>query len=314
LYGDHLGSASLTTGATTNQARYLPFGGTRWDNGVGTDLQFTGQRRDANDGLYDFNARFYDPLLGRFLSADSVVPGAGNPQALNRYAYSYNNPLKYTDPSGHCPNSFCYFVAGFFAQLGYTSDPIPSGYVGSADALAVQPNDEPDAMLYGRLTGSVASGVLSYVEIAAGITVGTGGGIGGALACVPTAGGGCVVGAGAVALGAGLVTEGALTGANGANSAGQTAAILMARRGKAGGGSTQSPQGFPSDPSEPPAKGWQWRGKGDPGSSQGSWVNPDTGESLHWDTTHHGVEHWDYVDPEGNEFWIWQDGTMDPKP
>jgi len=51
--------------------------------------------------LYDYGARFYDPALGRFISADTVVPGAGNPQALNRYAYVLNNPLKYTDPTGH---------------------------------------------------------------------------------------------------------------------------------------------------------------------------------------------------------------------
>jgi hypothetical protein len=37
------------------------------------------------------------------VSADAVVPGAGNPQALNRYSYVFNNPLKYTDPSGHDP-------------------------------------------------------------------------------------------------------------------------------------------------------------------------------------------------------------------
>jgi hypothetical protein len=40
-------------------------------------------------------------VLGRFLSADTIVPSPGNPQALNRYAYTQNNPLKYTDPSGH---------------------------------------------------------------------------------------------------------------------------------------------------------------------------------------------------------------------
>jgi hypothetical protein len=37
------------------------------------------------------------------VSADSIVPSAGNPQALNRYAYVFNNPLKYVDPSGHEP-------------------------------------------------------------------------------------------------------------------------------------------------------------------------------------------------------------------
>jgi hypothetical protein len=41
--------------------------------------------------------------LGRFLAPDSIVPDPGNPQALNRYSYSYNNPLRYTDSSGHIP-------------------------------------------------------------------------------------------------------------------------------------------------------------------------------------------------------------------
>jgi hypothetical protein len=41
------------------------------------------------------------PYINRFLSADTVVPGAGNPQAWNRYSYVLNNPLRYTDPTGH---------------------------------------------------------------------------------------------------------------------------------------------------------------------------------------------------------------------
>jgi RHS repeat-associated protein len=52
-------------------------------------------------GLLYYGARYYDPALGRFISADTVVPGAGNPQNLNRYAYVRNNPLRYTDPTGH---------------------------------------------------------------------------------------------------------------------------------------------------------------------------------------------------------------------
>ena len=51
--------------------------------------------------MYFYNARYYDPALGRFISADTVVPNPGNPQDLNRYAYVRNNPLKYRDPTGH---------------------------------------------------------------------------------------------------------------------------------------------------------------------------------------------------------------------
>ncbi len=51
--------------------------------------------------MYFYNARYYDGTLGRFLSADTIVPSPANPQSLNRYAYVLNNPLRYTDPSGH---------------------------------------------------------------------------------------------------------------------------------------------------------------------------------------------------------------------
>ncbi len=66
-----------------------------------TEATCTGQYRDSNTELMYYGARFYDPFLGRFISPDSVVPGAGNPQNLNRYSYTLNNPLRYTDPTGH---------------------------------------------------------------------------------------------------------------------------------------------------------------------------------------------------------------------
>ncbi len=56
---------------------------------------------DAATGLYNYNARLYNPSLGRFISADTIVPDPSNPQALNRYSYVINNPIMYTDPSGH---------------------------------------------------------------------------------------------------------------------------------------------------------------------------------------------------------------------
>jgi len=51
--------------------------------------------------LYFYQARWYDAQIGRFIQPDTIIPEPGNPQALNRYAYTLNNPLKYTDPSGH---------------------------------------------------------------------------------------------------------------------------------------------------------------------------------------------------------------------
>ena len=102
---DHLGSASVVTdasGATVGQQRYYPYGETRLTAGnMFTDKLFTGQREMAGLGIYDYNARFYSPTLGRFLSADTIVPDAANPQALNRYSYVNNNPMNHTDPSGH---------------------------------------------------------------------------------------------------------------------------------------------------------------------------------------------------------------------
>jgi len=65
-----------------------------------TTWRFTGQREDATIGLYFYNARYLDPQLGRFTQADTIVPEPGNPQALNRYSYVLNNPVRYTDPTG----------------------------------------------------------------------------------------------------------------------------------------------------------------------------------------------------------------------
>ncbi len=50
-----------------------------------------------------YGARFYDPSLGRFLVPDTVIPDPAKLVAFNRYAYTYNNPIIYTDPTGHSP-------------------------------------------------------------------------------------------------------------------------------------------------------------------------------------------------------------------
>ncbi len=52
-----------------------------------------------------YGARYYLPGLRRFILADTIVPEAANPQAFNHYAYTLNNPVRYSDPSGHRPMS-----------------------------------------------------------------------------------------------------------------------------------------------------------------------------------------------------------------
>jgi|GEM_PF-951197 len=105
LHPDHLGSTTLVTdeeGAAAAERRYLPWGEERYvDAAVPTDRLYTGQIKDRYTELYYYNARYYDPWLGRFVQADTVVPGAGNPQNLNRYSYVRNSPLRHTDSTGH---------------------------------------------------------------------------------------------------------------------------------------------------------------------------------------------------------------------
>ncbi|MBE7531284.1 MAG: hypothetical protein HND44_18335 [Chloroflexi bacterium] len=87
-----------------SRPRYLPFGGYRPGSAPTqtiTDRDFTGQRENMELGLLYYGARFYVPGLGRFASADTVVPNPANPQSYNRYSYVLNRALNFTDPTGH---------------------------------------------------------------------------------------------------------------------------------------------------------------------------------------------------------------------
>jgi len=124
LHGDHLGSATVATDASGNRVgelRYTPYGVTRYEWGsTPTNRRYTGQPWEGV-GLYDYGARMYSPSLGRFVSADVLVPNPAAPQSLNRYAYGYvygyNNPVKYLDPSGHDPIDAAWEQA-FYAAHG----------------------------------------------------------------------------------------------------------------------------------------------------------------------------------------------------
>jgi RHS repeat-associated protein len=105
MLSDHLGSSSITTaadGTWNSEIRYSAFGETRYSSGITpTDYRYTGQLEQADVNLYYYNARYYDAALGRFIQADTIIPSAGDSKSYDRYAYVNNNPVRYTDPSGH---------------------------------------------------------------------------------------------------------------------------------------------------------------------------------------------------------------------
>jgi RHS repeat-associated protein len=153
IQGDHLGSTSLVfdeAGAVVSETRYLPYGEVLWESGQSpTDFGFTGQRLEAGFGLMDYRARFYSPRLGRFVSPDTLVPDPTGSNAFNRYSYVYNNPLRYTDPSGNiCVPCVIVVVALAATAVEFLSNPdIANSMTPEEDRAYTGPRDNPD---YGR--------------------------------------------------------------------------------------------------------------------------------------------------------------------
>ncbi len=103
LYGDQLGSVSAVAkadGTLISRSLYYPWGSERLTQGTSpTDYGYTGQMQVGD--IYYYNARWYDPMIGRFMQADTIVPPHQGTQVFDRYAYVNNNPLRYFDPSGN---------------------------------------------------------------------------------------------------------------------------------------------------------------------------------------------------------------------
>ena len=106
LHADALGSIDTITdetGKVVQRVAFDPFG-KRDVQGDGTALSdrgYTGHEHMDGLGLINMNARLYDAEIGRFVSPDTVIQAAALGQNYNRYSYVMNNPLKYTDSSGH---------------------------------------------------------------------------------------------------------------------------------------------------------------------------------------------------------------------
>ncbi len=138
------------------------------------------------------NGRLYDVQTGRFLQADSVVGDAGDLQAWNRYSYVLNNPLAYTDPSGHWGKKqqrFLRLIAatiisvytggtaagmswGYFGTAVTTSQAVAAGIIGGFAAGAVQ-----SGTLKGAALGAFSGAVGGWVAAPATGLAGTGQGL-----------------------------------------------------------------------------------------------------------------------------------------
>jgi len=110
LVPNHVGSSTLITDSTgtniVSELHYTPYGEVVASASTGPDFMrhtFTGQTQDVESSLMNFGARYYDPKLGRFISADTTVPNQMNTLAYNRYMYVYGNPVHLQDPTGHTP-------------------------------------------------------------------------------------------------------------------------------------------------------------------------------------------------------------------
>ncbi len=108
---DNLSGSNVVTSSTGTQEEltdYYPFGGIRLDDKATSyteQRKYIGQEYDADTGLNYLNARYYNGTTGRFLSEDPMFwdnkQDVSNPQGLNSYSYSNDNPIIYNDPTGN---------------------------------------------------------------------------------------------------------------------------------------------------------------------------------------------------------------------
>jgi RHS repeat-associated protein len=139
LHHDQLGSTRLVTsaaGVVVGTAIYDAYGSVTAATGTALPLGFAGEYRDSESGLIYLRARYYDPRTGQFLSKDPLVAATGKP-----YAYTGNNPLNATDPTGlFCVGGRCVDV-GPEEIAACLSDPMRCAVALGDEQLALEEQD-----------------------------------------------------------------------------------------------------------------------------------------------------------------------------
>lgn len=163
-HSDHLGSTRLITdswGQKLQDYDYAPFGLTARSSGSAVNGKlFGGHEQDVDSGLVYMHARYYDASLGRFISPDSLIPDPRNPQAFNRYAFVYNNPISNADPTGHVPVVAAVLTcASVGATVGVTSTAFAISVVGAATMTVGYIAKDPTLMSIGGVLLGAGSGL-----------------------------------------------------------------------------------------------------------------------------------------------------------
>ena len=118
--------------------------------------RFNGQEEDFITGLYNYGERLYDPVIGRFISADKQVLAIYNPQGINRYSYCLNNPVIYVDPTGE----FGLLAAvAIGAAIGAALGAAQAGTEGNLFELQAWANFNWSAAAIGAIAGGVGGAI-----------------------------------------------------------------------------------------------------------------------------------------------------------
>ena len=121
IHTDALGSPVAVTnsaGVVIERREYEPYGKQTQPTTLANGPGYTGHVSDAATGLDYMQQRYYDPGIGRFLSVDPVTADGGDMRHFNRYDYAYNNPYKFTDPDGRCPQCIPGAIIGTIVNVG----------------------------------------------------------------------------------------------------------------------------------------------------------------------------------------------------
>jgi RHS repeat-associated protein len=124
IHNDHLGSTSIVTnsgGSLVESTSYDPWGEVL-AGGTQSKFGYTGQEHDSETGLDYYNFRYYNSDIRRFAQPDDIIQDWYNPQDLNRYSYVRNNPLRYTDPTGHAVDDEVSPVIPYIGSIGQDYD------------------------------------------------------------------------------------------------------------------------------------------------------------------------------------------------